>query len=159
MTPEEQQAMVQFMGTVHGQAKQTDQMIVGHSNFVRPVSTDIKAALTAGLSQPTSSRGMAQQPPTQLPVAEAVPSHTVTPEQAAQELAQVTSAQVVAPLPVQPMSDELAPVDPNQMEFDLSEQTKLDKIVELLERQNRILLEVKNNYAKSIKSSRKRQAE
>ena len=154
MTPEEQQAMVQFMGTVHGQAKQTDQMIVGHSNFVRPVSTDIKAALTEALSQPATSQGAVQQHPAQLAAAGTVSPQPVTPEQAAQELAQVTSAQVVAPLPVQTAS-ELVPVDPNQMEFDLSEQTKLDKIVELLERQNRILLEVKNNYAKSIKSSRK----
>lgn len=52
MTPEEQQALVQFFGTMHAQAKQTDQMIVGNSQFVRPVSPVIKQQLEDALRSP-----------------------------------------------------------------------------------------------------------
>ena len=40
-------------------------------------------------------------------------------------------------------------VDPNQMEFDLSEPTQLDKIIELLESQNKLLVEIRDSSIKS----------
>jgi len=52
MTPEEQQALVQFFGTVHAQARQTDQMIVGNSQFVKPVSPVIQHQLEEALRIP-----------------------------------------------------------------------------------------------------------
>lgn len=52
MTPEEQQALVQFFGTVHAQAKQTDRMIVGNSQFVKPVSPAIQHQLEEALRKP-----------------------------------------------------------------------------------------------------------
>ena len=52
MTAEEQQALVQFFGTVHAQAKQTDQMIVGSSQFVKPVSPQIQHQLEQALTAP-----------------------------------------------------------------------------------------------------------
>ena len=45
MTPEEQQALVQFFGTVHAQAKSADQMIVHGAKDLRPVSTEIQNQL------------------------------------------------------------------------------------------------------------------
>lgn len=150
MTPEEQQAMVQFMGTVHAQAKQQDQMIVGQSQYVKPISNDVKAALEASLSRPPSHPAASPHHATPPPLPPQ--SSVVTTEQAQQELIQAQQEQVITPAPVQIS-------DPNQMEFDLNEQTKLDKIVELLEKQNRLLAELKDNYAKNIKSCRKKQAE
>ena len=155
MTPEEQQAMVQFMGTVHAQAKQQDQMIVGQSQYVKPISNDVKAALEASLSRPPSHPAASPHHATPPPLPPQ--SSVVTPEQAQQELMQAQQEQVITPGPVQMVADQIN--DPNQMEFDLSEQTKLDKIVELLEKQNRLLVELKDNYAKNIKSCRKKQAE
>jgi hypothetical protein len=49
MTNEEQQALVQFFGTVHAQAKQSDQMIVQHAKDLRPVSSDIQNQLQQAL--------------------------------------------------------------------------------------------------------------
>lgn len=55
MTPEEQRALVQFFGTVHAQAKQTDQMIVGNSQFVKPVSPSIQQGLEQALRIPVQA--------------------------------------------------------------------------------------------------------
>lgn len=45
ITPEQQNALVQFFGTMHAQAKQTDDMIVGSSKDVNPVSPTIRREL------------------------------------------------------------------------------------------------------------------
>lgn len=55
ITPEEQRALVQFFGTVHAQAKQTDQMIVGNSQFVKPVSPGIQHQLEQALRIPVQA--------------------------------------------------------------------------------------------------------
>lgn len=60
MTPDEQRALVQFFGTVHAQAKQTDQMIVGNSQFVRPVSPSIQQGLEQALRIPVQANQQAQ---------------------------------------------------------------------------------------------------
>lgn len=60
ITPEEQNALVQFFGTVHAQAKQTDDMIVGSSKFVNPISPTIKRELEQVLRFNTA------QPPQQV---------------------------------------------------------------------------------------------
>lgn len=56
MTPEEQRAMIEFLGTIHAQAKQTDQMIVGDSQFVKPVSPNIKQQLEYTLRAPVQQQ-------------------------------------------------------------------------------------------------------
>jgi len=64
MTEQEKQAMLAFLGTVHAQAKQTDQMIVGQSNFVKPVSHVIQNEFAQVLAKPVNSfEGNYQQPP------------------------------------------------------------------------------------------------
>ena len=55
MTEQEKQAMLAFLGTVHAQAKQTDQMIVGQSNFVKPVSHAIQNEFAQVLAKPVNS--------------------------------------------------------------------------------------------------------
>ena len=72
MTPDEQRALVQFFGTVHAQAKQTDQMIVGNSQFVKPVSPSIQQGLEQALRIPIQVNQQApeQQYTHQLPVVE-----------------------------------------------------------------------------------------
>ena len=52
MNPSEQAALIQFFGTMHAEAKQTDQRIVGNSQFVRPISTDIQQSLERVLATP-----------------------------------------------------------------------------------------------------------
>jgi hypothetical protein len=52
MNPSEQAALIQFFGTMHAEAKQTDQRIVGNSQFVRPISTDIQQSLERALATP-----------------------------------------------------------------------------------------------------------
>lgn len=49
MTDAEREAMVQFFGTIHAQARQTDQQIVGNSQFIKPISGDIKNQLEHAL--------------------------------------------------------------------------------------------------------------
>ena len=71
MTPEEKQAMLAFLGTMHAQAKQTDQMIVGQSNFVKPISRSIQDQFTEVLTSPVYS-----SQPTAQPYPEPIPQHT-----------------------------------------------------------------------------------
>lgn len=53
MTDNEKAALLQFLGVTHAQAKQTDQMIVGQSQFLRPVSNNIEQHFTRALNTPT----------------------------------------------------------------------------------------------------------
>jgi hypothetical protein len=62
MTEQEKQAMLAFLGTVHAQAKQTDQMIVGQSNFVRPVSQVIQNEFAQVLAKPVTNNQHNYQP-------------------------------------------------------------------------------------------------
>jgi hypothetical protein len=62
ITPEQQNALVQFFGTMHAQAKQTDDMIVGSSKFVNPVSPTIRRELEQVLR---FTHEQPQQPPPQ----------------------------------------------------------------------------------------------
>lgn len=55
MTEQEKNAMLAFLGTVHAQAKQTDQMIVGQSNFVKPMSHSIQNEFAQVLSKPVQN--------------------------------------------------------------------------------------------------------
>lgn len=149
MTPEEKAALVNFMGTIYGESKKHDDMLVGQSTNLRPKSNEVKQQFEQVLRAPVH----ANNPQTQRPLAQEAKPPTVqspvTPEQAAQELAQAQATQPVEQPVEQPV------VDPNQMEFDLSEPSKIDKVIELLEKQNKILLEIRDNSVKS-KSNAKR---
>ena len=42
MTPDEKNALLQFMGTVYGEQKKQDEMLVGQSTNLRPTSDGVK---------------------------------------------------------------------------------------------------------------------
>lgn len=138
-----------FMGTIYGESKKHDEMLVGQSTNLRPKSNEVKQQFEQVLRTPVHADNPQPQRPL---VQEAQPpavQSPVTPEQAVKELAQAQATQPVE----QPV--EAPAVDPNQMEFDLSEPTKLDRVIELLEKQNKILLEIRDNSIK-LKSNAKR---
>lgn len=67
MTDEEKQAFLMFAGTMHGFAKQTDQMIMGQSVNLRPISTDIQNTFAQVLQAPTQPAEMHYQAPPEQP--------------------------------------------------------------------------------------------
>lgn len=88
MTPEEKAALLTFMGSMHAQAKHTDQMIVGQSNFLKPISMDIKQQFEQVYHTPAQTADNSNQPPREF----VAPPPMVMPppvgvEQAIQELA------------------------------------------------------------------------
>lgn len=91
ITPEEQRALVQFFGTVHAQAKQTDQMIVGHSQFVKPVSPKIQEELEHALRIP-----VVQENNTPRQYSEPVPVMEVKADRALQELQAMQHPEMVS---------------------------------------------------------------
>jgi hypothetical protein len=146
MTPEEKNALLQFTGQMYGESKKNDDMLVGSSPQLQPRSTQIKDQFEQVLRSPVQQQGAPLQkvppnrPPQAVPAQSAAPAAVlgapaaVTPAQAAAELAQV---------------QETVLVDPNQMEFDLTEPNKVDKVIELLEKNNRLLVEIRDNSIKS----------
>lgn len=56
MTDQEKAALLQFMGVTHAQAKQADQMIVGPSQFLKPISNDISRQFEQVLRTPVESQ-------------------------------------------------------------------------------------------------------
>jgi len=158
MNQSEKETLLQFMGQVYGETKKNDQLLVGQSQQLQPRAEQVKQQFTQVLkakaqpngpvqpyTQPAPSpEAGTQQPVTQQPVT----PQPVTPEQAAKELAQVTVTPEQATQELVQVVQEQA-VDPNQMEFDLSEPTQLDKIIELLESQNKLLVEIRDSSIKS----------
>ena len=81
----------------------------------------------------------------------------MTPEQAAQELVQAP------PVPIYDDPDPVAPppapqddVNPNQMELDLSEPTKVDTLIDLAKQQNLLLKEISLKLDNGKKTTRRR---
>ena len=155
MNQSEKETLLQFMGQVYGETKKNDQLVVGQSQQLQPRAEQVKQQFAQVLKSKVEPTGPVQPytQPTPTPTPEAVTPQPVTPqpvtpEQAARELAQATVTPVQAALePVQVVQEQA--VDPNQMEFDLSEPTQLDKIIELLESQNKLLVEIRDSSVKS----------
>ena len=142
MTDEEKKAVLQFMGTVYGDAHKQDQMLVGQSGNLQPSSHVLKQRFEEVIRTPTEQQqhNAPAPAPVQEPVASppaAPPPHpqgvqVVDVQQAAQELAM---AQPVQPAPV-PTTDS------DQLEFNLSEPSKLDKLIDLVREQNLLLKQI-----------------
>ena len=62
LTSDEQNALVQFFGTMHAQAKQTDEMILGSSKDVNPIGPTIRRELERALSSNVQAPQPVQQP-------------------------------------------------------------------------------------------------
>lgn len=139
MTPDEQRALVQFFGTVHAQAKQTDQMIVGNSQFVKPVSPSIQQELEQALRIPVQ---VTPQVPQQQYI-EQPPVTVVDPNQAIQELQTIQDPVVSIPLhdPVSPYTVGSTETTPAVLNNDVIEVLKeinlnLVRIGDILEKKN-----------------------
>ena len=159
MTPEQKAMVLQFMGQTYGETHKQDQNIVGNSGNLKPKSHEMKQVFEQTARMPTvhpnhQPRPMPQQaPPQQAPPQQAPPQQAppqpvqpqpvqpVTPEQAAQEIAAVQ-----------------APPIPDQEEFDFSEPAKIDKLIDLIEKQTLILekISLKLDNGKSAKNRKQR---
>lgn len=154
MTPEAKAALMQFVGQTYGQMNKQDQMIVGQSGNLQPKSDQLRqtfesVAKIPTVQMPQQGAPLQQGAPPQ-PEAAPTPVAPVTPEQAAQELREVQQAPVLQELP--PQSNN------NQLDFDFTEPSKIDKMVDLLEKQNLILKEIslKLDNGKKVKINKQR---
>jgi hypothetical protein len=151
MNPSEKDTLLQFMGQVYGETKKTDQMVVGQSPQLQPRSQQVRQQFEQVLKTPAQAQlntPVHGQPAPAAQVAPPVPvaPTQITPEQAQQELLQAQQEQVVAAAPVQV---EEVYNDPNQLEFNLAEPSKVDRVIELLEANNKLLVEIRDNTIKS----------
>ena len=156
MTPEEKNAVMQFMGETYGQAHKQDKMLVGSSGNLQPSSQQLKQVFEQTAKLPTQHVPQQHVPqqhvPQQQPAVEPAPPQpvvAVSPEQAAQEIAeQAAAVQVITQ----------APQDTNQLEFDLAEPSKLDKLISLTEKQNLLLKDIslKLDNGKDTKAKKQR---
>lgn len=112
MTEEERQAFLMFAGTMHGQAKATDQMIVGQSVNLRPMSNDIQDKFAEVLkTQPQQYNPYVQQESTEpIVYQQPPPDNFVGVEQAAQELAAVQPVQSFIPQPPVAVNSDIVDV-------------------------------------------------
>ena len=150
MTPEAKAAVMQLMGQTYGQMKKQDEMLVGSSGNLSPKSTEMKGMVENLVRTPVAPANQ-QLPPQPMPqavqqqmpqpVPEQVPAPVgtvpVTPEQAMAELQQATAP--VAPA----FGGRPAPVVEQTMEFDFSEPSAIDKLVELQKEANLLLKGIK----------------
>lgn len=144
MTPEAKAAVMQLMGQTYGQMKKQDDMIVGSSAQLQGKSHEMKNLVEQLVKTPTVAAPNqpvpAPQPvpqaapaPQAAPVPTGPPAAPVTPEQALAELQ-------TAPAPVAPAP---APVVEETLEFDFSEPTGIDKLIELQQETNLLLKSIK----------------
>ena len=144
ITPEEKAAVMQLMGQTYGHVHKQDQMIVGNSGNLQQQSDGMKQVFEQTASLPTvvnkeqqHIQSMPQpqpQPQPDGPVDHVV--KPVTPEQAAQEIATQRIIRTEQP-------QEVKQIDPNQVEFDFSEPSKIDKLIDLIQDQNLILKDIR----------------
>ena len=139
MTPEQKAGLMQLMGQTYGEAHKQDQMIIGQAGNLRPQSPNLKEQFEQVAKAPTvAPQQHPQHPPQsppQPPPEQPVPTEIqqVTPEQAAQEIAAVT----LSPKAIRKLVDT-----DNQLELDLSEPSKMDKLIDLTKEQNLILKQI-----------------
>ena len=139
MTPAEKNQLLQFMGQTYGHMHQQDQMIVGQAGNLKPGSQELKQSFETAAKLPVQeqySKPNVPGPPPAPAQAPPVEISTVTPEQAAEQLALPTPE----PVPPQPTPEQV--LHSNQLELDLSEPSKLDKIIEVLKEQNLLLKQI-----------------
>lgn len=139
MTPEAKAAVMALMGTTYGEMKKQDDMIINASQQLNHKSGEMQNMVKNLINTPTVNappkrgydgniQAASQQPvPQQAPV---TPTQ-VTPEQAMAELQQ-------APVPVAP-----APVVEETMEFDFSEPSQMDQLLEAVKESNLLLKDIK----------------
>ena len=157
MTPEQKAMVLQFMGQTYGETHKQDQNIVGNSGNLRPKSHEMKQVFEQTARMPTVNTHHqhppvpAQAPPQQAPPQQAPPPQPQAPApQPIQRIAPEQAAQEIAATQVLPM--------PDQEEFDFSEPAKIDKLIDLIEKQTLILekISLKLDNGKSAKNRKQR---
>jgi hypothetical protein len=139
MTPEAKSAVMQLMGQTYGQVKKQDAMLVGASSSLQPKSTELKGMVENLVRVPTAPSNQQLPPQVQGPPPQQAPLApiAVTPEQAQLELQQVAA-------PVDPaFGIRSEPGVEETMEFDFSEPSAIDKLVELQKETNLLLKGIK----------------
>ena len=143
MTEEEKRMVMQFMGQTYGSLKQNDDMLVAPSGNLKPKHMEMQNAVKELARVPTRPSGPPPQQPPPTPQAASevvapapIPQGAVSYEQAVQELA---TTEVVTQAPIETLPE----VDPNQLELDLSEPSKIDQLLEASKTTNLILKEIK----------------
>jgi hypothetical protein len=117
-------------------------MLVNQSGNLSPKSEEMKEVFTQMARQPTQHAPPQQAPPQQ-PVPQVAPAPSQAPvdyEQAVKELAQVDQA-VVPVVASDPVSEQVQ--DPDQLMFDLTEPSILDKLLEASKNTNLLLKDIK----------------
>ncbi len=153
MTPEAKAAVMNLMGTTYGQMKKHDDMIVGASGNLSPAAQQMQAAVKNLAQVPTISQEQyraqqagqpmpaqpapAVQEPAPAPIA--VPA-VVTPEQALAELQTPAAAANVVTPPLEITAN--APVE-QTLEFDFSEPSQMDKLLDAVKESNLLLKDIK----------------
>ena len=153
MTPTEKNQLLQFMGQTYGQVHQQDQMIVGQAGNLKPGSHDVKQSFENAARLPVQeqySKPNVPGPPPAPVQAPPVEISTVTPEQAAIQLAQPELS--MSP----PVASPTPPPQTNQLELDLSEPSKLDNIIKVLKEQNLLLKQISLKLDNGKKVSNKK---
>ena len=159
MTDEEKQAVLQFMGTVYGDAHKQDQMIIGQSGQLQPSSHVMKEEFEKVIRTPTeqpqhmpAQQHNAPAPAPEEPGATPTNVEVVDLQQAAQELAASESAASTS------IEADPQVLDSGQLEFDLSEPSKVDKLINLVKEQSLLLKEIslKLDNGKGAKVTKKR---
>lgn len=112
MTEAERQAFLMFAGTMHGQAKATDQMIVGQSVNLRPMSNDIQNKFAEVLQTPPQQYNphVPQEPVETIVYQQPPPDNFVGVAQAAQELAEMQPVQRFIPQQQVPINTDIVDV-------------------------------------------------
>ena len=160
LTPEAKSAVMQLMGQTYGQMKKQDGMIVGSSAQLQGKSDEMKRLVEELVATPTvANQPQPQGPPPQqapqaAPVPTGPPAGTITPEQAMAELQQAAPA----PAQLQASLNETFEDQINQtMEFDFSEPSAIDKLVELQKETNLLLKDIRLQLeSKNVKPTRKK---
>ncbi len=153
MTPEAKAAVMNLMGTTYGQMKKHDDMIVGASGNLSPAAQQMQDAVKNLAQVPTISQEQyrAQQAGQPMPappapaVQEPAPAPTavpamVTPEQALAELQTPAAAANVVTPPLEITAN--APVE-QTLEFDFSEPSQMDKLLDAVKESNLLLKDIK----------------
>jgi hypothetical protein len=162
MTPEAKAAVMALMGTTYGQMKQNDDMIVGKSGNLSPAAQQMQGMVKSLAQVPTISQEeyRAQQTGQPMPQPAAAPPAApapvapapVTPEQAMAEL-QAPAApplEVNAFAPVNQTTANVATVSHAEtLEFDFSEPSQMDKLLNAVKESNLLLKDIKVQLEKS----------
>ena len=152
ITSEEKAAVMQLMGQTYGQMHKQDQMIVGDSNNLTPRSNQMKQVFEQTAQIPTTQQIQPPIPNSPPPEVQepAGPVTQISPEQAAQEIA---AQRTIRTEQFQPVDE----VDPNQVEFDFSEPTKINQLIDLIKDQNLILKDISLKLDNGKNSKTKKQ--